>query len=383
MEQIMTDRLILRKFRETDFEDLYEFLAQQKDAAFEAYPNIDAETCKEQLEKRLTTEEFYAVELKKTGKVIGNIYFADREHCAKEVGFLINQDYRRQGYALEALRAVTTAALRGGIHRVYAECDPRNISSWGLLERANFRREGCFRQFISFRKDAAGKPIWSDTYVYAMLEEDLPAPTPSGTESTAVRYPFRGLILRDYQESDIDDDIYWSTGHHPWMDWDAPWEPVEMVDPEAFRAESMAHIAAKKSTPRWRLQIEAEGARIGFVSSYRIGEDFGDVSAEEAKTKKWFRAVGIDILDDRFWGKGYGTTALEAWLHYLIDNGLTELYLQTWSGNTRMVHVAEKLGFAECSRRVGLREWQGRRYDALTFRLDLETFFKEYENPAC
>ena len=184
-----------------------------------------------------------------------------------------------------------------------------------------------------------------------------------------VRYPYHGLILRDYQESDIDDDIYWSTGHHPWMDWDAPWEPVEM-DAEQFRADSLNFIAAKKSVPRWRLQIEVDGVRIGFVSSYRIGEDYGDVSAEEAKTKKWYRAVGIDILNDRYWGKGCGSVALEGWLHYLKDHGLGELYLQTWSGNERMIHVAQKLGFAECGRRVGVRVWQGRHWDALTFRLE-------------
>ena len=48
--------------------------------------------------------------------------------------------------------------------------------------------------------------------------------------------------------------------------------------------------------------------------------------------------------------------------------------MQTWSGTGRMIHVAEKLGFTECDRRVGIREWQGRRYNALSFRLDAEAF---------
>ena len=58
---------------------------------------------------------------------------------------------------------------------------------------------------------------------------------------------------RDYQESDIDDDIDWNSGHHPWMDWDAPWEdPMDVSDKEKFRAERLAFIAAEKSSPRWR-----------------------------------------------------------------------------------------------------------------------------------
>lgn len=173
MEIIETKRLSLRPFRETDHDDLYEFLAQQRDAEFEAYPGLTYESCRKQLEQRLGSEDFLALELKETGKVIGNLYCADREHQAKEVGYIVNRDYRRQGYALEALRAYTDRAFRAGTHRVYAECDPRNEASWGLPEKAGFRREALFRQDISFRKDAAGKPIWSDTYVYAMLESDF------------------------------------------------------------------------------------------------------------------------------------------------------------------------------------------------------------------
>lgn len=172
MEMIETKRLILRPFREADYDDLYEFLSQQRDAEFEAYPGLTYESCKKQLAQRLGSEDFLALELKETGKVIGNLYCADREHQAKEVGYIVNADYRRQGFALEALRAYTAWAFRAGTHRVYAECDPRNEASWGLLEKAGFRREALFRKDISFRKDQAGKPIWSDTCVYAMLESD-------------------------------------------------------------------------------------------------------------------------------------------------------------------------------------------------------------------
>ena len=64
-------------------------------------------------------------------------------------------------------------AFREGAHRVYAECGPRNTASWKLLERAGLRREAHFRQNIWFRKDAAGEPVWKDTYVYAVLSSDV------------------------------------------------------------------------------------------------------------------------------------------------------------------------------------------------------------------
>lgn len=57
METIETKRLVLRPFRESDYDDLYEFLSQQRDAEFEAYPGITYENCRKQLTDRLGSEE--------------------------------------------------------------------------------------------------------------------------------------------------------------------------------------------------------------------------------------------------------------------------------------------------------------------------------------
>ena len=37
MEEIVTERLVLRPFRESDYDDLYEFLSQLRDDEFEGY----------------------------------------------------------------------------------------------------------------------------------------------------------------------------------------------------------------------------------------------------------------------------------------------------------------------------------------------------------
>lgn len=110
--------------------------------------------------------------MKENGKVIGNIYCGNRDFNAKEVGYIVNRDYQRKGYALEALEAVMERAFRSDVHRVFAECDPRNECSWKLLEKAGLKREAHFRQNVFFHKDADGKPIWKDTYVYAKLSGD-------------------------------------------------------------------------------------------------------------------------------------------------------------------------------------------------------------------
>ena len=168
-----TPRLILRPFEERDYDDLYEFLSQRRSDAFEAYPDITYENGREHLRYRLGSGDFFAMEQKQTGKVIGNIYFASREFDARETGYIVNKVFQRQGYASEALRALLKWGFENGLHRVYAECDPRNECSWGLLQKLGFQREALLRQNVWFRRDEQGNPIWQDTYVYAILAEDF------------------------------------------------------------------------------------------------------------------------------------------------------------------------------------------------------------------
>ena len=172
MREIRTKRLLLRPFRESDYDDLFEFLSQLEDDEFEGYPGITCENGRQHLAYRLGSEEFCAMKLKESGKVIGNICCGNRDFAAREVGYIVNKHYQQQGYAAEALSAVIAQAFREGAHRVYAECDPRNVPSWKLLEKVGMRREAHFRQNIWFRRDGNGAPVWKDTLIYAILEND-------------------------------------------------------------------------------------------------------------------------------------------------------------------------------------------------------------------
>ena len=169
---IETKRLVLRPFEEADYDDLYEFLSQLRDDEFEGYPGITYENGREHLKYRLGSEAFLSIELRETGKVTGNIYCGKRDFEARKVGYIVNRHYQRRGYAGEALTSVIRSAFREGVHRVFAECDPRNTPSWKLLERVGLRREARFKQNIFFRRDEDGAPIWKDTFVYAIIAED-------------------------------------------------------------------------------------------------------------------------------------------------------------------------------------------------------------------
>ena len=101
--------------------------------------------------------------MKESGKVIGNVYFGKRDFEAKEIGYIVNRDYQRKGYALEAINAVIDMAFSKRIHRVFAECDPRNECSWRLLEKAGLVREAHFRKNVFFHRDEYAQPKWNDT----------------------------------------------------------------------------------------------------------------------------------------------------------------------------------------------------------------------------
>ena len=172
MQEIQTRRLLLRTFRESDYDDLYEFLSQLEGDEFEGYPEITYENGREHLKYRLGSEEFFAIELTEAGKVIGNIYCGKRDYAAREVGYIVNKRYQKRGYASEALTAVISRGFREGAHRVYAECDSRNVPSWKLLEKVGLRREAYFRRNIWFHRDENDTPVWKDTLVYAILEDE-------------------------------------------------------------------------------------------------------------------------------------------------------------------------------------------------------------------
>ena len=106
--------------------------------------------------------------------MIGNIYCGKRDFAAREVGYIVNKRYQQKGYAAEALSAVIAQAFKDGAHRVYAECDARNVPSWKLLEKVGLRREAYFRRNIWFHRDENDTPVWKDTLVYAILEDEAP-----------------------------------------------------------------------------------------------------------------------------------------------------------------------------------------------------------------
>ena len=189
---------------------------------------------------------------------------------------------------------------------------------------------------------------------------------------------FENIVLRDMKQSDIADYVRWFTTETEWMDWDAPWEK-ETLDADAQRESWTEYYESMQEMPDDRIhchfEIESEGRHIGWVSSYLTDENYEWISARQVKNgQKANRTIGITVGESSIWGKHLGTNALRAFIRYYADHGCKEIYTQTWSGNVRMIHVAEKLGFQECNRVKEECEVDGQKYDSLTFMLRISEY---------
>ncbi len=163
------------------------------------------------------------------------------------------------------------------------------------------------------------------------------------------------LILRDFVRGDLDDYRRWFTEELEWTRWDAPWERIDGEFAEKYLARLSRSIEREQPVSRKRFEIVHEDTHIGWVSAYYMDEERTQL------------AVGINIPEKDCWGKKLGKEALELFIQYLSEHGFSTTYCQTWSGNVRMVRLANSLGFVtiDDSRAV---EVDGKQYKRLTFR---------------
>lgn len=153
MENIMpveTSRLILRKFSLKDENDVFEILSDEdttmSDSGTHAFKSKD-ESFKKLLDV-FQQQLRYSIVLKDSNKVIGqiNLTEADRAVETYEIGFLVNKDYRRKGYAYEAVSALIDEYFRSNKAEMFiAGHFPFNIQSERLLTKLQFIKEGIMK----------------------------------------------------------------------------------------------------------------------------------------------------------------------------------------------------------------------------------------------
>ena len=181
---IETKRLILRPFLESDAADVYEYLRAPAVNCFASMKLHSLDEAQAEVKKRLgETEYYFAITLKDSGKVIGEIdaYPAVGEphadHDAPRDTFsacwMLNEAYQGKGYAFEAAYAFFDYLFsQKNARRIYAYTEDYNLSSQHLCEKLGMRREGVFLEFISFVNHPDGTPKYENTMQYAILKKE-------------------------------------------------------------------------------------------------------------------------------------------------------------------------------------------------------------------
>ncbi|WP_062014992.1 GNAT family N-acetyltransferase [Aureimonas sp. AU4] len=173
MEPIHTDRLILRRFRPEDAAALLAYLREPRSTCFASLRLPDLDAAREEAARRGAGDEAIAVALRDTDQLIGDLFATPEPPDTFSVGWNFNADHAGAGYASEAARALVRHLFeKRGARRLYAYVEDHNLASQRLCERLGMRREGLFREFVSFVDDAQGQPIYENTMQYALLRRE-------------------------------------------------------------------------------------------------------------------------------------------------------------------------------------------------------------------
>lgn len=174
--------MLLRELASQDFAALHEIERDPHVTRYLPYdPHTPADTRKRIARATRFSRENprtvfdLALTLRNSRELIGRCGLGLRgEHREAMIWYLLHPAHTGHGYAREAAAALLGLAFtRLRLHRVYADCDPRNTPSCRVARALGMKFEGRFRQNY-FLKDE-----WCDTFIYAILAPEWPAP-PSG-----------------------------------------------------------------------------------------------------------------------------------------------------------------------------------------------------------
>ena len=173
MAKFETERIVLRPFEAKDAAGLFELLSHPRVHCFSADRLDSMEAAVADVARRSADPVQLAVCLKQQDEMVGLMFAAKDEPDTYGVGWHLNAKHEGKGYASEAARAFIDALFtHKGARRIYAYVEDDNLRSQNLCKRLGMRREGLFREFISFVSNADGTPKYESTYLYALLKKE-------------------------------------------------------------------------------------------------------------------------------------------------------------------------------------------------------------------
>lgn len=174
--RLETDRLILRRFVDSDLPALFAYRNDPEVARYQNWSVTDESGLRVFIQNQQSLQpgthgewSQLAIALKSTDELVGDCVLRTGVEDSRqgEIGFTLARRHQGKGFASEAVSALLEYAFaKLGLHRVVAITDCENAASVRLLERLGLRREGHFLQSIS------NKGEWRDEYQYAILRDE-------------------------------------------------------------------------------------------------------------------------------------------------------------------------------------------------------------------
>lgn len=177
MELFKTERLIIRRFKESDAAALYDYFEKPRVNCFMDEKLNTVEEAKAEVLKRSKDVSQYAVCLP-DDTLIGNIFaFSEYDGDSYNVGWNLNSKYEGKGFAKEAAEGLLNYLFtEQNARRIYCYVEEDNERSQALCKRLGLREEGTFIEFISFIKNTDGTPKYENTMQFAIKKREWEQP---------------------------------------------------------------------------------------------------------------------------------------------------------------------------------------------------------------
>lgn len=187
-----TDRLLLRKMRMSDAQDIFEYASNPTVVKYSiGDPHASLEESERYVSSVLEAYDnniagLWSITIKGAEKVVGTCGYEMwySEHYRAEVGYSLAEELWGKGYMTEALNAMVYFSFTEmDLNRVDAICHVENEASLRVLEKAGFEREGLLRQH-TFSRDE-----FFNVYMYSILRFEFEDRLHRGLYNVKVIHP--------------------------------------------------------------------------------------------------------------------------------------------------------------------------------------------------
>lgn len=172
-QEIISNRLILRKFSQNDSKEIFNGFRNQKEFLY--YTNKKSVTIEEQIDSLKDINEKYKnkdyynwlIILKDTNQIIGAINLnVNLRNDSVMFNYAIDNRFTGNGYMTEALESVKNFAFNQmKVHRFEGGCVITNIASRRVMEKCGLKFEGTLKDYVKLSDG------YHDMYMFAVINK--------------------------------------------------------------------------------------------------------------------------------------------------------------------------------------------------------------------